>query len=84
VDIIKMDRSMIEGVDRDPKNRAIVSATRGLAQAFGLEVGAEGVETAEEMEAVRLLGCDFVQGYYWQEPGPAEEMEKLLTGSLGS
>jgi len=84
VDIIKMDRSMIEGVDRDPKNRAIVSATRGLAQAFGLEVGAEGVETAEEMEALRLLGCDFVQGYYWRAPAPAEEMEKLLTGSLGS
>jgi diguanylate cyclase (GGDEF)-like protein len=80
VDIIKMDRSMVEGVDADPKNRAIVSATRVLAQAFGLEVGAEGVETAEEMEALRLLGCDFAQGYYWQEPGPAEEMEKLLAG----
>jgi len=84
VDILKMDRSMIEGVDKDHENRAIVSATRGLAQAFGLEVGAEGVEAAEEMEALRLLGCDFVQGYYWQEPGPAEEMERLLRGSSGS
>jgi diguanylate cyclase (GGDEF)-like protein len=84
VDMLKMDRAMVEGVDEDPENRAIVSATRGLAQAFGLELGAEGVETAEEMEALRLLGCDFVQGYYWQEPGPAEEVEKLLTGSLGS
>jgi EAL domain-containing protein (putative c-di-GMP-specific phosphodiesterase class I) len=84
VDMLKMDRSMVEGVDEDPENRAIVSATRGLAQAFGLEVGAEGVEVAEEMEALRLLGCDFVQGYYWQEPGPAEEMEKLLAGSSGS
>jgi len=84
VDIIKMDPSMVEGVDKDPENRAIVSATRGLAQAFGLEVGAEGVETAEEMEALRLLGCHFAQGYYWHEPGPAEEMEKLLTGGLGS
>jgi diguanylate cyclase (GGDEF)-like protein len=84
VDIIKMDRSMVEGVDEDPKNRAIVSATRVLARAFGLEVGAEGVETAEEMEELRLLGCDFAQGYYWREPGPAEEMEKLLTGGLGS
>jgi diguanylate cyclase (GGDEF)-like protein len=84
VDMLKMDRSMVERVHEDPENRAIVSATRGLAQAFGLEVGAEGVETAEEMEALRLLGCDFVQGYYWQEPGPAEEMEKVLTGSLGS
>jgi EAL domain-containing protein (putative c-di-GMP-specific phosphodiesterase class I) len=84
VDIIKMDRSMVEGVDEDPKNRAIVSATRVLAQAFGLEVGAEGVERAEEIEELRLLGCDFAQGYYWREPGPAEEMEKLLTGGLGS
>ena len=84
VDMLKMDRSMVERVHEDPENRAIVSATRGLAQAFGLEVGAEGVEKAEEMEALRLLGCDFVQGYYWQEPGPAEEMEKVLTGRLGS
>jgi EAL domain-containing protein (putative c-di-GMP-specific phosphodiesterase class I) len=84
VDIIKMDRSMVGGVDRDPENRAIVSATRGLAQAFGLEVGAEGVETAAEIEALRLLGCDFAQGYYWREPGPAEEMEKVLTGGLGT
>lgn len=84
VDMLKMDRFMVERVDEDPENRAIVSATRSLAQAFGLEVGAEGVETAGELEALRLLGCDFAQGYYWQEPGPAEEMEKLLTGSLGS
>ena len=84
VDIIKMDRSMVGGVDEDPENRAIVSATKGLARAFGLEVGAEGVETAGELEALRLLGCDLAQGYYWREPGPAEEMEKLLTGSSGS
>lgn len=84
VDILKMDRSMVERLDEDPENRAIVSATRGLAQAFGLEVGAEGVETAGELEELRLLGCDFAQGYYWHGPGPAEEMEKLLTGGLGS
>jgi predicted signal transduction protein with EAL and GGDEF domain len=79
VDMLKMDRSMVEGVDEDPENRAIVSATRGLAQAFDLEVGAEGVETAGELEALRLLGCDFVQGYYWHEPCSAEEMGQLLT-----
>jgi EAL domain-containing protein (putative c-di-GMP-specific phosphodiesterase class I) len=37
--MLKMDRSMVEGVDEDPDNRAIVSATRGLARVFGLEVG---------------------------------------------
>jgi sensor c-di-GMP phosphodiesterase-like protein len=55
-----------------------------LAQAFALEMGAEGVETSGELEKLRLLGCDFAQGYYWQEPIPAEEVEKLLTGSLDS
>jgi EAL domain-containing protein (putative c-di-GMP-specific phosphodiesterase class I) len=84
VDMLKIDRSMIEGVDEDPENQAIVSAARGLAQAFGLELGAEGVETAEELEKLSLLGCDFAQGYYWQRPGPAQKMEKLLTGALGS
>jgi EAL domain-containing protein (putative c-di-GMP-specific phosphodiesterase class I) len=47
-------------------------------------MGAEGVETSGELEKLRLLGCDFAQGYYWQEPSPAEEVEKLLTGSLDS
>jgi diguanylate cyclase (GGDEF)-like protein len=84
VNMLKMDRSMVERVDEDPENRAIASATRGLAQAFDLEMGAEGVETSGELEQLRLLGCDFAQGYYWQEPGPAEEMEKVLTGSSGS
>jgi diguanylate cyclase (GGDEF)-like protein len=83
VDMLKMDRSMVKGLDEDPENRAIVSATRGLAQAFDLEMGAEGVETSGELEQLRLLGCDFAQGYYWQKPGPAEEMEKVLTGSSG-
>jgi diguanylate cyclase (GGDEF)-like protein len=83
VDMLKMDRSMVKGVDEDPENRAIASATRGLAQAFDLEMGAEGVETSGELEQLRLLGCDFAQGYYWQKPGPAEEMEKVLTDSSG-
>ena len=46
-------------MDEDPEKRAIVSATKGLARAFGLEVGAEGVETAGQLEALRLVGCDF-------------------------
>jgi EAL domain-containing protein (putative c-di-GMP-specific phosphodiesterase class I) len=44
-------------------------------------VVAEGVETAEELERLRSLGCDFGQGYYWRRPCPAEEaMELLATG----
>jgi diguanylate cyclase (GGDEF)-like protein len=79
VDILKMDRSMIEGIEEDPENEAIVSATTGLAHALGLEVVAEGVETAGELDKLRSMGCDFAQGYYWQRPCSAEKMTKLLT-----
>jgi EAL domain-containing protein (putative c-di-GMP-specific phosphodiesterase class I) len=78
VDIRKMDRSMIEGIDEDPENEAIVSATAGLAHALGLEVVAEGVETAGELDKLRSMGCDFAQGYYWQRPCSAEKMTELL------
>ena len=78
VDVLKMDRSMVEGVDRDPENQAVVSATMGLAHALGLEVVAEGVETAGELDKLRSMGCDFAQGYYLQRPCSAEKMEELL------
>jgi EAL domain-containing protein (putative c-di-GMP-specific phosphodiesterase class I) len=81
VDVLKMDRSMIEGVEQNHVDAAIVSAVTGLAHALELAVVAEGVETAEELERIRSLGCDFGQGYYWRRPCPAEEaMELLATG----
>jgi EAL domain-containing protein (putative c-di-GMP-specific phosphodiesterase class I) len=79
VDILKIDRSMVEGIDEDPENRAIVSATTRLAHALGLEVVAEGVQTAGELDELRSMGCDFAQGYYWQRPCSAEKTIKLLT-----
>jgi diguanylate cyclase (GGDEF)-like protein len=72
VDIVKIDRIMIEGVDEGPENLAVASASIGLAHALGLEVVAEGVETAEELETLRSLGCDFGQGYYWERPSSAK------------
>ena len=68
VDIIKIDRSMIEGVDKDSDTAAVAAASIGLAHALDLEVVAEGVETAGELQTLRSLECDFGQGYYWQKP----------------
>jgi diguanylate cyclase (GGDEF)-like protein len=84
VDVLKIDRSMVEGVDRDPENRAVVSATTGMAHALGLGVVAEGVERTGELGELRSMGCDVGQGYYWQRPCPAGEMEELLAASFGS
>jgi diguanylate cyclase (GGDEF)-like protein len=78
VDVLKMDRSMVEGMDRDPQNRALVSATIDLAHTLGLEVVAEGVETAAELDKLRSRGCDIAQGYYCQRPCSAEKTTELL------
>jgi diguanylate cyclase (GGDEF)-like protein len=78
VDVLKMDRSMVEGLDEDPENHALVSATIGLAHALDFEVVAEGVETAGELDKLLSIGCDDAQGYYWYGPSTSEKIEELL------
>ena len=78
IDYVKIDRSIVSGVERDAGNEAIVTATVVVARAMGFRVVAEGVETAEEAEKLRSLGCDLGQGYYWWRPNPAREAAKLL------
>jgi EAL domain-containing protein (putative c-di-GMP-specific phosphodiesterase class I) len=78
VDVLKLDRSMVEGMDREPQNRALVSATIGLAHALGLDVVVEGVETAGELDELRSMGCDIAQGYYWYRPTSSEKATELL------
>ena len=84
VDVLKIEQAMVAGVDGDPENRAVVSATIGLAHALGLGVVAEGVERAGELGELRSMGCDVGQGYYWQSPGPAEGMDEKLAAGFGS
>jgi EAL domain-containing protein (putative c-di-GMP-specific phosphodiesterase class I) len=83
VDALKIDRSIVEGVERDPGNAAIVSATITLAHALGLEAIAEGVETESEATELRTMGCDCGQGYYWWMPRPAHAAAALLEANLG-
>jgi len=78
VDQLKIDRSFIEGLEQNPEDLAIVSGTISLAQALGLQVVAEGVETAEQMARLRELGCDLVQGNYLSEPMPGQDAKRLL------
>jgi EAL domain-containing protein (putative c-di-GMP-specific phosphodiesterase class I) len=78
VDVIKIDRSIVEGLGHDRSDSAIVSATITLAHALGLEVIAEGMETGEAVAELRFLGCNFGQGDYWWTPQPAGETEELL------
>jgi diguanylate cyclase (GGDEF)-like protein/PAS domain S-box-containing protein len=72
VDILKIDRSFVAGVARSIEDSALARGILTLAQTLGLETIAEGIETAEQLAALRELGCQLGQGYFFARPlGPA-------------
>ena len=77
VDIVKVDRSFVSGMAADSTDREIVAAVVGMGRALKLCVVAEGIETPEQAEALRDLGCDIGQGFLYAKPLPAEEMDEL-------
>jgi EAL domain-containing protein (putative c-di-GMP-specific phosphodiesterase class I)/GGDEF domain-containing protein len=74
VDEIKIDRSFVAVMDRNPTDDAIVRTTIELARALGLRVTAEGVETGATLERLTALGCDYAQGYFVGRPAAAEDL----------
>lgn len=79
LDEVKIDKSFVDGLGADPEDTAIVAAVISLAHALDREVVAEGVETLEQLERLRALGCDFAQGYYLSRPVSAPDLTELLT-----
>src|SRR6185503_17384500 len=82
LDAIKIDRSFIDGLDSDDANLPIVQAVIALAHGLGIEVVAEGIETAPQSARLRELGCDRGQGYYYARPQPPEALAGLLAGGV--
>jgi EAL domain-containing protein (putative c-di-GMP-specific phosphodiesterase class I) len=80
VDGVKVDRSFVAGLGKSEEDDAIVQAIIGLAHALRLETVAEGVETEEQLEILRSLGCDFAQGYYFTHPGSADAVADSILG----
>lgn len=78
VDALKLDRSYVKDIETDSGDAAICAATISLAHDLGLEVVAEGVETAKQYEYLKLLNCDKFQGYYFCKPLPASEAEAYI------
>jgi diguanylate cyclase (GGDEF)-like protein len=80
-DTLKIDRSFIASVSpADQESTAIVRAVVALAGSLGMTTVAEGVETQEQLDIVRALGCEKVQGYIFSDPLPAAEARSLLRG----
>lgn len=82
VDRVKVDRSLIVGLGTDPSQPALVAAVLQLVRACGLEAVWEGVETAEQAEHLRNLGCLSAQGYFFSKPLPADDIPALVAAAF--
>ena len=78
LDMLKIDKSFIDGIDSSPEDRAIVEHVVGMATSLGMITVAEGVERTDQVAWLRRLGCKLIQGYVMSRPIPGEELEAIL------
>lgn len=79
VSALKIDRSFVANLPNDPDSQAIVRSTVALAHSLGMTVVAEGIEDADQLAYLRLLGCEYGQGYFFARPMSAEAVEQMLS-----
>ena len=78
LDVLKLDMKFIQSETAKPVAQGVLHFIVGLARWMNLSVVAEGVETRDQLERLRDIGCDYVQGYFFAKPMPAAEFEELL------
>ena len=81
VDTLKIDRSFVKGIGRDVEDSAIVRAVITVAKSLGLSVTAEGIETADQLDQLRTLGCDHGQGYFFAKPMTSDRVPAFLVAT---
>ncbi len=79
IDTLKVDRSFVSTMEEGTENGEIVRTVIALAKALNLTVVAEGIETIHQFHQLRILGCEYGQGYLFSRPLPVNEIAKLLT-----
>lgn len=78
IDTLKIDKSFIDTVTFDESSRIITESIITMSKKLGFETVAEGVETKEQLEYLKSVSCDYIQGYYLGKPMAAEEIEEML------
>ncbi|WP_181783386.1 putative bifunctional diguanylate cyclase/phosphodiesterase [Pseudonocardia pini] len=82
VDLIKIDRSLVTGLDTDPHQHGVAAAILAVVDAFGLAAVAEGVETEAQAAVLTGLGCRYGQGWLWGRPQSATHMTRRLRATV--
>jgi EAL domain-containing protein (putative c-di-GMP-specific phosphodiesterase class I) len=78
VDSLKIDRSFVRDIATDPSDHAIVSAIVAMARSLNIVVVAEGIETWQQLEILRTMGCHLAQGFLFAKPCPAVDAARYL------
>ena len=78
INTLKVDRSFVSQMEDGSENGEIVRTVVALAKTLGLDVIAEGIESIHQLHQLRILGCEYGQGYLFSRPVPVEEAERLL------
>jgi diguanylate cyclase (GGDEF)-like protein/PAS domain S-box-containing protein len=79
IDGLKIDRSFIIGITTDSENEEIVKTIIALARSLRINVTAEGIETLEQLQLMKAMGCEYGQGYYFSKPVAADQIKDLLS-----
>jgi EAL domain-containing protein (putative c-di-GMP-specific phosphodiesterase class I)/GGDEF domain-containing protein len=74
-DLLKIDMSFLRTFDTNPKSKLIIASIVDMAKKLGIHTLAEGVETKEQYEYLKMIGCEIIQGYYFGKPMPVEEYQ---------
>ncbi|MBP3857095.1 MAG: EAL domain-containing protein [Ruminiclostridium sp.] len=82
IDALKLDMMFIRKLTEDEKDMKMVQLMIDIAKFLNIPVIAEGVETKEQYDLLKKLGCDIIQGYYFSKPIPEEEFEKLVEAAI--
>jgi EAL domain-containing protein (putative c-di-GMP-specific phosphodiesterase class I) len=81
ISVLKIDRTFVNRLGTDPQDDAIVRSIVTLSSDLGMQVVAEGIETAEQLATLRALDCDYGQGYLFSRPLPADELTRWIEES---
>ena len=80
-DLLKIDKSFIDDMNSSESSKQYVASIISIGHIMKLKVISEGVESPDQLDVLKQIGCDYIQGFIWGRPLPAEEVEKLIAGA---
>ena len=81
IDVLKIDMKFIRNMNKDEKSLKLVELVMDIARFLNVPAVAEGVEEASQVEKLKEMGCELIQGYYFSKPVPAEEFNRFIVSA---